>query len=104
MEIEGEILPCGLSIHALTVVQVDQFNETNVVPQGGIDCDNPTTLVQAVANAVLVWNQDTVNSLGYRVRATYFSVNQPFAWFVFPPIGLIGAGLILIGVVLIRRD
>ncbi|MEE9164497.1 MAG: hypothetical protein V3U17_06885 [Thermoplasmata archaeon] len=104
VEIEGEVLPCGLSIHALTVVQIDRFNETNVVPQGGIDCDNPTALVQAAANTVLVWNQDTVNSLGYRVRATYFSVNQPFAWLVFPAIGLIGVGLILIGVVLIRRD
>ncbi len=104
VEIEGEILPCGLSIHALTVIQVDRFNETNVVPQGGIDCDNPTALVQAAANTVLVWNQDTVNSLGYRVRATYFTVNQPFAWLVFPAIGLIGVGLILIGVVLIRRD
>ena len=104
VEIMGEVLPCGLSIHALTLVEVNRFNETNVVPQGGIDCDNPTALVQAAANHILLWNQDTSNSLGYRVRATYFSVNQPFAWLIFPAIGLIGVGLILIGVVLIRRD
>ncbi len=104
VEIMGEVLPCGLSIHALTLVEVNRVNETNVVPQGGIDCDNPTALVQAAADHILLWNQDTSNSLGYRVRATYFSVNQPFAWLIFPAIGLIGVGLILIGVVLIRRD
>ncbi|MFQ5918979.1 MAG: hypothetical protein ACE5I4_02900 [Thermoplasmata archaeon] len=104
VEINGETLPCGLSIHALTITEVERFNETNVVPQGGIDCDNLTALIQAVANHVLVWNQDTVSSLGFQVRATYFAVNQPFAWMVFPGIGLIAVGLILIAVVLIRRD
>lgn len=104
VEITGEVLPCGLSIHALTITEVERFNETNVVPQGGINCDNPTALIQAAANQVLLWNQDTVNSLGYQVRATYFSVNQPFAWMVLPGIALIGVGLILIGVVLLRRD
>ncbi len=104
VEIMGEVLPCRLSIHALTLVEVDRFDETNIVPQGGIDCNNPSALIQAAANHILLWNQDTSDSLGYRGRATYFSVNQPFAWLVFPDIGLIGVGLILIGVVLVRRD
>jgi H+/Cl- antiporter ClcA len=104
VEITGEVLPCGLSFHALTITEVERFNETNVVPQGGIDCDNPTALIQAAANHVLIWNQDGVNSLGYRVQATYFSVSQPFAWLLFPAIGLIAVGLIVVAVVLIRRD
>ncbi|MDX1534618.1 MAG: hypothetical protein R3291_03250, partial [Thermoplasmata archaeon] len=33
VEITGETLPCGLSIHALTLVEVERFNETSVVPQ-----------------------------------------------------------------------
>ncbi len=104
VEITREVLPCGRSIHPLTKVPVDLFNETKVVPYAGIDCDNPTAFIRAAATHVVLLNQDTVNSLGYLVRATYFSVNQPFAWLVFPAISLIGAGLILIGVVLIRRD
>ncbi len=80
VEITGEVLPPGLSIHALTKVRVDLFNETKVVPQGGIDCDNPTAFIRAPATHVVLLKQDTVNSYGYPVRATYFSVNQPFAW------------------------
>lgn len=103
VRIAGETLPCGLSIHALTVTQVEIFNETNVVPQGAINCDNPEALVQAAATHVVVHNQDTDESFGYRVRATYFAVNLPFAWLVLPGIALIAIGLILVGVVLIRR-
>ena len=82
---------------------MDLFSETKVVPRGD-DCGNPTAFIQAKVTHVVLLNQDTVTSLGYLVRATYLSVNQPSAWLVFPAISLIGAGLILIGVVLIRRD
>ncbi len=50
----GDVLPCGLRIHTLTIVQMDFLNRTSVVPAGSLDRDNPTAPVQAAAkDAVL---------------------------------------------------
>ncbi len=49
----GDVLPCGLRNHALTKVQVDFSDKTNVVPQGSIDCNNPAAPVQAAAGLIL---------------------------------------------------
>lgn len=84
VEITGEVLPWGLSIHALTPAQLAMFIQTLVLPRSDTDCDNPTALVQAAATHVVLHNQDLTDFYTCQVRATYFTVTQPFAWLLFP--------------------
>lgn len=103
VELDGEVLPCGLSVHALTLVQLGQYNVTRVLPQGGIDCDNPTALVRAEATHVVLQNQDPDQNLNYRVRVTFFVATFPYSWVVFPGILLVGGGGILLALTFLRR-
>lgn len=92
VELQGEELPCGLHVQVLTVVQWEAFNETRVIPTGGIDCDNPSALIPVGANAVVFYNEAVSTNLSYRVVATFFNATFPWSWLLYVGIAMIAGG------------
>lgn len=103
IQLEGEVLPCSLSIGAFTVLEVIDFNETHIFPRGSIDCQNRFALFEVPATHVVFLNEHPTDALGYRVHATYFTATFPYAWTAWAALGLIVAGGVLIVLLLLRR-
>ena len=104
VELTGEVLPCRLSFHAVTAVELMTINETRVLPEGGIDCQNTRAVIRAQATHVIAYNQDATANLSYRVSASFFVAPVPYAWLLFPGFGVIAVGLLVVGIPFIRGD
>ncbi|MEE9593545.1 MAG: hypothetical protein V3W28_08190 [Thermoplasmata archaeon] len=104
VELTGDVLPCRLSFHAVTAVELMTVNETQVLPEGGIDCQNTQTVVRAEATHVIAYNQDATESLSYRVSASFFVAPVLYAWLLIPGFAVVAVGLLVVGIPFLRGD
>lgn len=94
--LEATVVPCPLLIYPLSGLEYEAYLADGSVPQLSLNCDTPSGAVGQELSQFLLRNLDPEDRMAYAFQVSFFQLRQPNGWAVFPAIGLLGTGTVLL--------